>query len=379
VTPRSEGAAVYRQDELVGRSWPDVSTASRPAVGLGTPVPPLPRRERAAATSSRETGRIALEDRPRPLRSSLKRAAQAPTAVPGPRPATDDADPADLIGAALASLTRNRLAERRRDDVPASDEDIESGGVQDDHLEDDDLGNDDLESGTDEATDSEAVSRRPRRRLPAAPGRKPALLLVALVVGALLAALPGGAGTTQAATGSGSDFGLGVETDTGFAGGVDLTGARGEISQAEAEARLSEIAASRAARQPEFVLPTQGRLTTCFCMRWGSMHWGLDLAAPLGTPIHAAADGVVLRAGAASGYGKAIYIQDADGDVHVYGHMRYLYVEAGDVVSAGDLIAKVGSEGQSTGPHLHYEIHKGGMNGKPIDPEDWLGERGITV
>jgi murein DD-endopeptidase MepM/ murein hydrolase activator NlpD len=170
-----------------------------------------------------------------------------------------------------------------------------------------------------------------------------------------------------------------MEADTGFAGGVDLAGARGEISQAEAEARLSEIAASRAARQPEFVVPTVGRLTTCFCMRWGSMHWGLDLAAPLGTPINAAADGVVLRAGAASGYGKAIYIQDADGDVHVYGHMRHLYVEAGDVVSAGDLIAKVGSEGQSTGPHLHYEIHNGGMNGKPIDPEDWLGERGISV
>ena len=105
----------------------------------------------------------------------------------------------------------------------------------------------------------------------------------------------------------------------------------------------------------------------------------MDLAAPLGTPINAAADGVVLRAGAASGYGKAIYIQDADGDVHVYGHMRYLYVEAGDVVSAGDLIAKVSTEGQSTGPHLHYEIHQGGINGKPTDPEDWLGERGISV
>jgi hypothetical protein len=373
VAPRSEGAAVYRQDDLVGRSWPDVSTAARPVVGLGTPVPPLPRSERAATTSSRETGRLLLEDRPRPT-APARRRPLTPRGFPSPRSADDDAEladlelldtdvPEDLLGSGLAEASGDRDA--------ADAVDLDTDG--------------DLDTGSDldtdgETSDSGAVARRPRRRMPSAVRHKPALLLAALVVGALIAALPGGAGSTPAAaTGSGSDFGLGVETETSFAGGVDFAGARGEISQAEAEARLSEIAASRAARQPEFVLPTVGRLTTCFCMRWGSMHWGLDLAAPLGTPINAAADGVVLRAGAASGYGKAIYVQDADGDVHVYGHMRHLYVEAGDVVSAGDLIAKVGSEGQSTGPHLHYEIHKGGMNGKPIDPEDWLGERGISV
>ena len=74
-------------------------------------------------------------------------------------------------------------------------------------------------------------------------------------------------------------------------------------------------------------------LTTCFCQRWGTMHWGLDLAAPLGTPILAASDGVVLRAGSASGYGNALYIQDADGDVHIYGHMRYYNVSEGDIVT----------------------------------------------
>jgi murein DD-endopeptidase MepM/ murein hydrolase activator NlpD len=59
--------------------------------------------------------------------------------------------------------------------------------------------------------------------------------------------------------------------------------------------------------------------------------------------------------------------------------MKYYNVEAGDVVSAGEQIAKVGNQGQSTGPHLHFEIHSGGMNGKPIDPEEWLGERGLSV
>ena len=84
------------------------------------------------------------------------------------------------------------------------------------------------------------------------------------------------------------------------------------------------------------MLPTHGVLTTCFCMRWGQMHYGIDLAAPLGTPIVAATDGVVLRAGPASGFGNAIYIQDADGNVQVYGHMRYYRVHAGEIVHAGD-------------------------------------------
>jgi murein DD-endopeptidase MepM/ murein hydrolase activator NlpD len=217
-----------------------------------------------------------------------------------------------------------------------------------------------------------AVLRRP-------PGRRAPVLLAAAVLGAVLTGVLGGLGPDAGSpVASGQDYGLGT-SDTSFSGGVDDAGARGEISQAEAQARLSEIAASRAAREPDFVVPTDGRLTTCFCQRWGTMHWGIDLAAPLGTPIYAAADGVVLRAGPATGYGNAVYIQDSDGNVEIYGHMKYYDVQAGDVVSAGDQIAKVGSQGQSTGPHLHFEIHVGGMNGKPTDPQDWLAERGLSV
>ena len=239
----------------------------------------------------------------------------------------------------------------------------------------------------DESGEARSARRRPRPRrattarppLRRPPGRRAPLLLAAAVIGAVLTALLGGFGSTDASpVASGLDYGLGV-SDASFSGGIDVAGARGEISQAEAQARLSEIAASRAAREPDFVVPTDGRLTTCFCQRWGTMHWGIDLAAPLGTPIYAAADGVVLRAGPASGYGNAIYIQDADGNVEIYGHMRYYNVAAGDVVSAGEQIAKVGSQGQSTGPHLHFEIHTGGMNGKPTDPEEWLTERGLSV
>jgi murein DD-endopeptidase MepM/ murein hydrolase activator NlpD len=59
--------------------------------------------------------------------------------------------------------------------------------------------------------------------------------------------------------------------------------------------------------------------------------------------------------------------------------MRYYDVEAGDIVHAGDEIAQVGNEGYSTGPHLHYEIHRGGEGGRPIDPQAWLAERGVQI
>jgi murein DD-endopeptidase MepM/ murein hydrolase activator NlpD len=220
----------------------------------------------------------------------------------------------------------------------------------------------------------------PTRRVPQPPGKRAHLWLAALILGALVAGVPAllGNGASDIAA-TAADYGLGTASDIGLTGSMDDAAARQSITTAEAQARLDELAASRAAREPKTVLPTQGRLTTCFCMRWGTMHWGIDLAAPLGTPIYAATDGVVLKAGPASGYGNAIYIQDADGNVQIYGHMKYYSVKAGDAVHAGDQIAKVGSQGQSTGPHLHFELHRGGMTGKPFDPQKWLAERNITV
>jgi murein DD-endopeptidase MepM/ murein hydrolase activator NlpD len=74
-----------------------------------------------------------------------------------------------------------------------------------------------------------------------------------------------------------------------------------------------------------------------------------------------------------------VYIQHGNGDVTVYGHMEKILVTAGQVVKAGDTIALLGNRGQSTGPHLHFEVHRGGMNGKRIDPVPWLAERGVEV
>jgi murein DD-endopeptidase MepM/ murein hydrolase activator NlpD len=229
-----------------------------------------------------------------------------------------------------------------------------------------------------DTTEEPAAGRR--RRLPRPPGRRGPVWLAALVAGAVVAALPSTLGSDTAGLSvSAADYGLGVASDVGFSGDLEDVGVRRGITEAEAQARLGELAASRAAREPKTVLPTQGRLTTCFCMRWGTMHYGIDLAGPLGTPIYSATDGVVIRAGRASGYGNAVYIQDPDGNVHVYGHMRYYDVQAGDIVHAGDPIAKIGNEGQSTGPHLHYQIHRGGMTGRPIDPQEWLAEHGVVI
>lgn len=154
---------------------------------------------------------------------------------------------------------------------------------------------------------------------------------------------------------------------------------------AEAESEPSESEAPPPQPAPAQVpaggwaLPVGGVLTSCFCERWGTMHWGIDIAAPMYTPIYAAGDGVVIRAGEASGFGLAVYIEHANGDVTVYGHMEVITAEAGQSVAGGELIAKVGSRGFSTGPHLHFEVHSGGLYADRVDPVAWLADRGVTL
>jgi murein DD-endopeptidase MepM/ murein hydrolase activator NlpD len=153
-------------------------------------------------------------------------------------------------------------------------------------------------------------------------------------------------------------------------------------AQAEAD-RIAQEEADRAAAEaarPKAVLPVEGgRLTSGFGARWGTLHAGIDLAAPMRTPEYAVMDGVVLEAGPASGYGLAVYIQHDNGDVTVYGHMDEILVTPGQVVRAGDTIALLGNRGQSTGPHLHFEVHVGGIDGERIDPLPWLRERGVQI
>lgn len=164
------------------------------------------------------------------------------------------------------------------------------------------------------------------------------------------------------------------------------------LSAAAAQIRLGDIRASREARRRQVVLAEAARprwvlpmkrgsytISSCFCPRWGSFHYGDDLAAPWGTPFYAAGDGIVISAGPMNGYGNAIMIQHVNGDVTVYGHEEKVIVTVGEKVKAGQLIGLVGSLGQSTGPHLHFEVRIGGENGEKTDPVAWLAIRGITV
>ncbi|WP_448607752.1 peptidoglycan DD-metalloendopeptidase family protein [Geodermatophilus sp. URMC 60] len=126
-------------------------------------------------------------------------------------------------------------------------------------------------------------------------------------------------------------------------------------------------------------MPTAGRLTSCYGPRWGTMHQGVDIAAPIGTPIYVPEDGVVLQAGPASGFGQAVYVQHGDGQITLYGHVNQFFVGAGQVVQAGDHIADVGNKGQSTGPHLHFEVHQGGLYASRVNPMPWLKAHGISL
>ena len=120
------------------------------------------------------------------------------------------------------------------------------------------------------------------------------------------------------------------------------------------------------------VVPVTGRITS----RFGAVesirdhtHKGIDIAATRGTPILATASGTVTFAGWSSGYGYLVKIDHGNGVETYYGHCSKLYVSAGDTVEAGEQIAAVGSTGNSTGNHLHFEIR---LDGKQVNPQTYV-------
>lgn len=120
----------------------------------------------------------------------------------------------------------------------------------------------------------------------------------------------------------------------------------------------------------------QGRLTSDYGMRIHpitgkrKMHTGIDIGGnPTGTPVLASADGIVITSGWISGYGYTVIVDHGNNVSTLYAHNSKLVAKVGQVVERGQTIAKVGSTGNSTGPHIHFEVR---VNGKTTDPKEWL-------
>ncbi|MFN3273117.1 MAG: DUF5930 domain-containing protein [Paracoccus sp. (in: a-proteobacteria)] len=111
------------------------------------------------------------------------------------------------------------------------------------------------------------------------------------------------------------------------------------------------------------------RYTSGFGRRWGRMHEGIDMAGPVGTPIHTTGDGVVTFAGRLGAYGNLIKIEHELGTETRYAHLNRIGVRVGQRVSQGERIGDMGNTGRSTGPHLHYEVR---MNGRAVDPMSFI-------
>ncbi|MBB5907676.1 M23 family metallopeptidase [Actinoalloteichus hymeniacidonis] len=207
----------------------------------------------------------------------------------------------------------------------------------------------------------------------------------AVLAGAfLLGGQPLLAGATETPAPASADGGVTAEQDAGAAMAPLYNDVAPTLQfhtlagEAQAHsARVAEQAAAEAeANRPEFVKPAEGTFTSGYGARWGTNHFGIDIAGPIGTPVVSATDGTVINAGPATGFGQWVRVQAPDGTITTYGHVETFTASVGEQVKAGDQIATIGNRGQSTGPHLHFEVNVGGQK---IDPQPWLAERGITV
>ena len=222
-------------------------------------------------------------------------------------------------------------------------------------------------------------SKRRLRRSGA--GQAGCLLLSSLVASPLLAAAPlAGAPVDQAAAVTVETFGTAsIQVETPGAAGITVSRAGDALGNPIDFAQYIATRPSRRNSEPTFgngMLPSRlpvsaVALTSGFGMRSHPLldvrrlHAGIDLAAPIGTPIVAPSDGMVRMASWHGGYGMFVEVDHGGGIQTRYGHMSRLNVVAGQRVHAGDLLGLVGSTGLSTGPHLHYEVR---VNGQPVNP-----------
>ncbi|WP_378955308.1 peptidoglycan DD-metalloendopeptidase family protein [Pelosinus sp. sgz500959] len=158
-----------------------------------------------------------------------------------------------------------------------------------------------------------------------------------------------------------------VSTDLSIGEKIFIPGGK-KIQQNDRQLARAEPSVSRGGNQ-RFIYPTTGELSSGFGYRWGRLHSGIDLANDIGTPIKTARSGRVIHAGWYSGYGYTVIVEHDQGYTTLYGHLSEYIVQNGQYVKEGQVIAYMGSTGNSTGPHLHFEVWK---NGTPINPYNVL-------
>ena len=136
----------------------------------------------------------------------------------------------------------------------------------------------------------------------------------------------------------------------------------------------AERSAVRVAAAPQWVRPASGPFTSPFGQRWGRLHKGIDIGAAYGSPVYAVGAGVIGFARTHGGYGRRIEVRHG-GTVTSYSHLSRILVSGGPV-RAGQVIGYVGSSGQSTGPHLHFEVT---VRGRLVNPRTWLRAHGVRI
>ncbi|HEU5126885.1 MAG TPA: M23 family metallopeptidase [Glycomyces sp.] len=143
---------------------------------------------------------------------------------------------------------------------------------------------------------------------------------------------------------------------------------------AEAEAQAQAEAEAAEAAKPDWISPSDDRITSYYGERWGRLHAGMDFANWYDDPIWAIGDGKVTYAGWMDGYGGLVVVDHGDGVETAYGHASEVLVDVGDQVEQGDHLSLTGNTGNSTGPHLHFEVR---INGEQVDPLPWLEDHGV--
>ncbi|MET9855780.1 M23 family metallopeptidase [Streptomyces sp. NPDC006450] len=189
------------------------------------------------------------------------------------------------------------------------------------------------------------------------------------------------------ATALGAALALGAGTTAAFAAEVPQTELTGTLQLVAEQAAAQAVAAKQAAA-PTWEKPVSTyKLSATFGKggtMWSHKHSGQDFAVPVGTPVDAVSAGTVVKAGPNGGgdgpaYGNAIVIKHANNTYSQYAHLSKIQVKIGEKVSKGERIALSGNTGNSSGPHLHFEIRTTPNYGSAVNPVSFLRTVGVTI